>query len=292
MARALRLYVFVFLALLIANTPLRPQPARNICPLSQVRPGQIAVAKSVFRGTKIESFRLKIIAVVPKFDGTRSVILGRVLDGPIVERKSGVIGGMSGSPVYVDGRLAGAIAYAWPWSKEPIAGIQPIEDMLEAFHGKPAKAQQPQAVHGRLSAAVRVGGSAIGRIQVSGEPSTDPDPPGVMTLVPLGGLVQASGFNARGLERLQEHLAPYGLRVAAGGAGAELDMRPPLLPGAALGARLIGGDLDLTALGTLTMIERYGYCPGPDMRRRIAEVLGVTDAELFPSGQKNGTTES
>ena len=46
------------------------------------------------------------------------------------------------------------------------------------------------------------------------------------------------------------------------------------------------------APGTLTMIERYGYCPGPDMRRRIAEVLGVTDAELFPSGQKNGTTES
>ena len=46
------------------------------------------------------------------------------------------------------------------------------------------------------------------------------------------------------------------------------------------------------APGTLTMIERYGYCPGPNMRQRIAEVLGVTKEELFPTGQKNGTTES
>ncbi len=255
MIRRIGAPLFLLLALVVASAPVRPAPARNICPLSEVRPGQIAMAKSVFRGTQIESFRVEIIAVVPKFDGTRSVILGKILDGPVVERKSGVIGGMSGSPVYVGGRLAGAIAYTWPWSKEPIAGIQPIEDMLEVFGERPSADGAEQAGGGRLSAPVRVSGSAIGRVRVSTAPSGEPDPPGVMTLVPLGGLVQASGFNARGLERLQEHLAPYGLRVAAGGAGAVLDLRPPLVPGAALGARLIGGDFDMTALGTVTMVE-------------------------------------
>ncbi|HUU53439.1 MAG TPA: SpoIVB peptidase S55 domain-containing protein, partial [Armatimonadota bacterium] len=112
MTHPLRPSLFLLLALALASTPARPDPPRNICPLSEVRAGQIAVAKSVFRGTKIESFHVEIIGVIPKFDGTRSIILGRILDGPVVDRKSGVVGGMSGSPVYIDGRLAGAIAYA------------------------------------------------------------------------------------------------------------------------------------------------------------------------------------
>ena len=255
MIRPLRPSLFLFLALVLSITPVRPDPRRNICPLSEVRAGQRAVAKSVFRGTRIESFRVEIIGVLPNFDGTSSVILGRILDGPVVERKSGVIGGMSGSPVYIDGRLAGAIAYAWPWSKEPIAGIQPIEDMLEALRESPVRSQEPPAATGAFASQLRLDGSVIGRVQISPELSDQPDPPGVMTLVPLGGLVQASGFTARGLDRLREELSPYGLRVQAGAGGAELQLRPPLLPGAALGARLIGGDFDVAVLGTLTMVE-------------------------------------
>jgi len=255
MTHPLRSSLFLLLALALASGPARPDPPRNICPLSEVRAGQRAVAKSVFRGTKIESFHVEIIGVIPKFDGTRSVILGRILDGPVVERKSGVVGGMSGSPVYIDGRLAGAIAYAWPWSKEPIAGIQPIEDMLEALPEWPLRPQDTSAASGSPAAPMRLDGSVIGRVRISPDVSADPDPPGVMTLVPLGGLVQASGFSARGLDRLSDELRPYGLRVQAGAAGAELQLRPPILPGAALGARLIGGDFDVTALGTLTMVE-------------------------------------
>ena len=255
MTHPLRPFVFLLLALVLASTPVRPDPPRNIFPLSEVRAGQRAVAKSVFRGTKIESFHIEIIGVIPKFDGTRSVILGRILDGPVVERKSGVVGGMSGSPVYIDGRLAGAIAYAWPWSKEPIAGIQPIEDMLEALPEWPVRPQDTSAASGPPAAPLRLDGSLIGRVRISADASADPDPPGVMTLVPLGGLVQASGFSARGLDRLSDELRPYGLRVQSGAAGGALQLRPPIVPGAALGARLIGGDLDVTALGTLTMVE-------------------------------------
>src|SRR4030042_1783009 len=122
-------------ALLAAPGFGQAAPARNIYPLKQVRAGQRAVAKSVFKGTTIESFHLEIIGVIHKFEGTRSVILARVLDGTVVKRQSGIIAGMSGSPVYLEGKLAGAIALAWSFSKEPIAGITPIEEVLAAWQG-------------------------------------------------------------------------------------------------------------------------------------------------------------
>lgn len=255
MTRSLRLCLFLLLILTLLGLPGSAGPRRDIYPLSRVRAGQRAVGKSVFRGTKIEAFNLEIIGVLPKFDGSKSLILAKVLDGPVVARKSGVIGGMSGSPVYIEGKLAGAVALTWPWSKEPIAGITPIEDMLEAFGRGPTTTAKMETGGGELRAPVRVEGSLITRVEIAPQPPAEKDPPGVMTLVPLGGLVQVSGFNSRVIERLSQDLAPYGLRVAAGASGSEEKLRPPFVPGAALGARLIGGDLDMTALGTLTMIE-------------------------------------
>ncbi len=255
MTRSLRLCLLLLLTLAVLGLPGSAGPKRDIYPLARVRAGQRAVGKSVFRGTKIEAFNLEIIGVLPKFDGSKSLILAKVLDGPVVARKSGVIGGMSGSPVYIEGKLAGAVALTWPWSKEPIAGITPIEDMLEAFGRGPTTAAKAETGGGALRAPVRVEGSLITRVEIAPQAPAEKDPPGVMTLVPLGGLVQVSGFNSRVIERLSQDLAPYGLRVAAGAAGAEEKLRPPFVPGAALGARLIGGDLDMTALGTLTMIE-------------------------------------
>jgi len=255
MTRSLRFCLLLLLAVGAVSVPAFARPARDIYPLSRVRAGQRAVGKSVFHGTKIEVFNLEIIGVLPKFDGTKSIILAKVLDGPVVARKSGVVGGMSGSPVYIEGKLAGAVALTWPWSKEPIAGITPIEDMLEALQTEPAGSGTVEAGGANLGQPLSIHGSLITRVQISPQVPEDRDPPGVMTLVPLGGLVQVSGFNTRVIERLAQELAPYGLRVAAGAAGAEQKMRPPFVPGAALGARLIGGDLDMTALGTLTMIE-------------------------------------
>ncbi|MFB3882205.1 MAG: SpoIVB peptidase S55 domain-containing protein [Armatimonadota bacterium] len=231
--------------------PVSPDSGPAVYPLSQVRAGQVAVAKSVFRGTKIESFHVKIIGVVPKYDGARSLILGRILDGTVVARNSGTIAGMSGSPVYLNGRLAGAISMAWSFSKEPICGITPIEDMLETL--APVSAPATAASAG-LASPVRINGQAISRVQVAPAPPSQPDPPGVMTLVPLGGLLQVSGFSPRCVEQLREQLAPYGLRLAAGGGGVEEKMRPPMVPGAAVGARLVGGDFDLTGLGTVTLV--------------------------------------
>ncbi len=255
MTRPLRLALVAAAAAVIVGRGVAADPALSICPLSEVRAGQRAVGKSVFHGTRIESFNLEVIGVLRKFDGTRSVILARVLDGTVVKRQSGIIGGMSGSPVYINGKLAGAIALGWTFSKEPIAGITPIEEMLEAWR-EPTPAK-PQLASGEVTppSPILVNGKKITRVQFGPPVEGRPDPPGVMTLTPMGGVLQVSGFNQRALARLSEAFAPYGLRVVQGPGGGEEALSPPLVPGAAIGAQLVSGDFDMSALGTVTLVQ-------------------------------------
>jgi hypothetical protein len=93
-----------------------------------VRAGQHAIGKTVFSGSKIEEFQVEILGVLENVGPRQSIILARLSGGPLAE--TGVMQGMSGSPVYIDGRLVGAVALAFNFSKEPIAGIRPIEEML------------------------------------------------------------------------------------------------------------------------------------------------------------------
>src|SRR5580698_9875908 len=99
-----------------------------IFPLRDVRTGQHAIGKTVFSGSKIEEFQVEILGVLQNVGPRQSIILARLSGGPLAE--TGVMQGMSGSPVYMDGRLMGAVALAFNFSKEPIAGIRPIEEML------------------------------------------------------------------------------------------------------------------------------------------------------------------
>src|SRR5688500_539173 len=100
--------------------------------LEDVRAGQKGTALTVFAGAEPKEFGLEVLGVLPGFPAPRkSVIIAR-LSGTEVERTS-VFAGMSGSPVYIDGKLVGAIAYAFPFAKEPIAGITPIKQMIEMF---------------------------------------------------------------------------------------------------------------------------------------------------------------
>src|SRR5262245_30030888 len=101
-------------------------------PLDQVKPGMIGVGRTVFSGTRLEDFKVEVLGVMrnviaPK----RNLILARLEGGPLA--KTGVIAGMSGSPVYVDGKLMGAVSYSLgQFSTEPIAGITPIAEMVDA----------------------------------------------------------------------------------------------------------------------------------------------------------------
>src|SRR5215467_2510126 len=111
-----------------------PQPkAPAIFPLEDLRPGMKGTARTVFSGSGTEEFGVEVLGVLPGFPGPRqSAIIAR-LSGSNVE-KTGVFAGMSGSPVYIDGKIVGAIAFSFPFSKEPIAGITPIKQMIDLFN--------------------------------------------------------------------------------------------------------------------------------------------------------------
>src|SRR5262250_1805972 len=96
--------------------------------VDEVRPGMKGFGKTVFQGTKVEQFDVELLGVLKNFAPKQDMILARLSGGPLT--RTGVIAGMSGSPVYIDGKLLGAVAFSFPYATEPIAGIQPIQQML------------------------------------------------------------------------------------------------------------------------------------------------------------------
>src|SRR6185437_6565540 len=98
-------------------------------PLKDVKPGMKGVGKTVFAGGRVVDFQVDILGVIENTSPKQAIVLARLSGGPLAE--TGVIQGMSGSPVYIDGKLLGAVALGFPFSKEPIAGIQPIEQMIQ-----------------------------------------------------------------------------------------------------------------------------------------------------------------
>src|SRR5712691_6648307 len=128
-----RLVLTLFVALLGALVlPVIPYGATTQMGVNEIRPGMVGIGRTVFDGTHVEEFKANILGVLENVIGThRNLILARLEGGPLAN--TGVIAGMSGSPVYIDDRLIGAVSYALgSFSKEPIAGITPIAEMTDA----------------------------------------------------------------------------------------------------------------------------------------------------------------
>src|SRR5215210_7577584 len=119
----------------------------NFLSVDDVRPGMKGYGMTVFQGSKPERFEVEVLGVIRGVWGPKQNIIIAMLSGPLAERTF-VFQGMSGSPVYIDGKLVGAVAYAFPFSKEPIAGITPIQEMVDIFDR--ADAEEPTTT-GRLS---------------------------------------------------------------------------------------------------------------------------------------------
>lgn len=215
-----------------------------IIPLEEIARGQKGYGLSVFSGDTPERFEVEVLGVMQNLMPDTSYILTR-LKGQGLEEK-GVVAGMSGSPVFLDGRLAGAVAFAWPFSREAVAGVTPIEAMrrLRDFPGSPSR-RTPAEVDLRVLAGENL---SLDRFQEA-----------LRRLWPdLGGEARAAiqwsaaGFGGASLSLLRQGvggLAPMG--EAAPGLG-----REELAPGSAVAAVLIDGDLKLAATGTVT--ERRG----------------------------------
>ncbi len=213
-----------------ASAGIAFDPARMMR-VDDVRPGMRGVARTVFQGTRIEEFPVEVVSVMRHASSDGDIVLVRCL-GERLEH-TGIAAGMSGSPVYIDGKLLGAIALGWPFSKDPIAGVTPIEQMLTSTHVTDAARRteldpEPQAAGERMAPVPLLVGLSGGS-PILGELAD--------SLLPSLGMA-AVASPARGRATAAE--------VAA----------DSLVPGAAVGVSLVQGDLDLTAVGTVT--DRVG----------------------------------
>src|SRR5205814_4984048 len=130
-----------FLAALLTASTLGAAPA--IFPLKDIRAGQHGVGRTVFSGSRIEEFQVEILGVLENIGPRQSIILARLSGGPLAQ--TNVMQGMSGSPVYIDGKLIGAVALGFELAKEPICGIRPIEEMLQVEPDPKPDSKQPRA---------------------------------------------------------------------------------------------------------------------------------------------------
>src|SRR2546427_3929322 len=129
-----------FLPLLLAWAPLM---AQDIIPFSEIKTGMKGVGKTVFDGTRVEDFQVEVIGTLEHIAPRRNLILVRLAGGPLAN--TGVLSGMSGSPIYFGDRLAGAIAYTWGFAREPVAGVTPIQEMLQVEDKETPAAAGPGA---------------------------------------------------------------------------------------------------------------------------------------------------
>lgn len=236
-------------------------------PLSEIKAGQRATAKTVFAGTQAEEFEVEILGVLPGFIGPKQpAIIGR-LRGANAER-TGVFAGMSGSPVYIDGKLVGAISFSFPFSKEPIAGITPISSMIEIF-------EQNSAPLGRTESEPKT--FSFTELAAADFKSNLPQPAitaapflaNVASGSPLVGLLGQqfapiatplvfSGISQASLNQFSPQLINSGLLpVAAAGAATEITPLKryddkTLQPGDSVSVALARGDYSLAASGTVT----------------------------------------
>ncbi|MGH9947913.1 MAG: SpoIVB peptidase S55 domain-containing protein [Pyrinomonadaceae bacterium] len=235
--------------------------------LSDVREGMRGVARSVFKGTEPEEFNVEIIGVVPGGIGPKQdLIVGRISGGPA--ERTGVFAGMSGSPVYVDGKLIGAISYSFPFSKEPMCGITPIEQMISIFENKSkiqASASEPRSFSFAemvssnnsigfegmtVSDGARVSGMSSNSMlmAVAGQ-----------TFRPIATPITFSGFSQATLDRFSPELLKAGLiPVAAAGGSSNISPLKPsnantLTGGRSVSMHLARGDYGLAASGTVTL---------------------------------------
>ena len=243
------------------------QPDARLFPIEDVKPGMKGVARTVFSGTEPEEFGVEILGVLPGFPGPRqSAIIAR-LSGANVER-TGVFGGMSGSPVYIDGRLVGAIAFSFPFSKEPIAGITPIKQMVDLFERgserNTREASEPRTFSFRELASTDWKPN-LPKPAVTGAPliaTVAANSPLVSLLgqqfQPIATPVVFGGISQEALALYAPQLQSNGLMPVSGvgGAAAITPLAPvtekTLTPGTSVSVQLVRGDYSIAASGTVT----------------------------------------
>ncbi|HHT9141280.1 MAG TPA: SpoIVB peptidase S55 domain-containing protein [Candidatus Tripitaka californicus] len=274
--------------------------------VDELRPGMKGYGKTVFSGDKIEEFDVEILGVLKNWETKNDMILVKLSGGPL--EKTGVISGMSGSPVYVEDKVIGAVSYGWGFAKEAIAGVTPIKEMLKVLEAGEATSASggPGAKKGEKELASAPGRymppavweSPLGPHEMNVKEAlaregwsfpSDPSKQPILRMVPIKTPLMVGGFDQRVLKQMSEGLERYGLFPVQGGGvtphgpipmgdettevqgfnGSKVQMAGPLTaeggqagtlqieaenmaPGAAIATILSRGDINASAVGTLT----------------------------------------
>lgn len=238
--------------------------ADTTMPLSQIQKGMKGYGVTVFEGNKLERFDVEILGVLSNIGPGQNLILAQV-DSPVV-RRTGVLAGMSGSPVYIDGKVIGALAYAWQFAKEPVAGITPIDEMLKIGRadgiGRNATAIADAAP--RISATDMLKAVSDRKLDavfdkiVSGVGERQASMVGGAKRIALP--LSLSSFAPETISRFSPYLDSMGFVPVPSGAssgsstnGKSADQH--FAPGDAIGAVLLNGDFTVAATGTVTYVD-------------------------------------
>jgi hypothetical protein len=223
--------------------------SNELLPLSQVRPGMQGYAYTIFEGDQIEKFDLEVIGVLENFLGPKQAIILVQLKGPKVEH-TGVVAGMSGSPVYLDGKLAGALSLKLGiFTKEAIAGVTPIADMLNP----PLQSASAQA--------------DVQQFSLPAESTSRSGLPFGSSLERIETPLVFSGFQSAAIQQFSNQLQAYGFVAAQGGTAAARPEDAHLVPGDMAGMVLVQGDASINSACTVTAVQadRVYLCGHPLM---------------------------
>ena len=248
--------LFSFILLLVSIGSLVAAQTQRFFRLADVKPGLHGIGRTVFSGNRVEEFQVEILGLLNNISPKQVIILARLSGGPLAQ--TGILQGMSGSPVYIDGKLLGAVALGFPFSKEPIAGIQPIEQMISesSLDASPASPRLPPPSQVSFWQFYRHGAPAFSNATPPESPVTTP----FGRLTPLGIPLSFSGFTAATLQTLSAGFEGLGFQPAAalaGQTGPTTAIIPPsqtIIPGSMISVGLLTGDLNMTADGTVTYV--------------------------------------
>jgi len=235
-----------------------------IMPLSQVHKGMKGYGVTVFEGTKLERFDVEIVGVMTNIAPDQDMIIARVAN-PVTDR-AGIIAGMSGSPVYIDGKVIGALAYGWQFAKESICGITPIDEMLKlASRGGKTPDAELAAATPRITGAEFLNALAGKKTEAVFDKIATSFNAKAMSAwsgaKPIAVPLSMSSFAPETVQRFGPYLDEMGfVAVPAGSTSGskttvKSDAKANFAPGDPIGAVLLNGDFNVAATGTVTHVE-------------------------------------
>lgn len=284
MKKVVRIFSFLaFICLTCSNISLAAIP---IMPVSELQEGMRGIGKTVVKGTEIEEFSVEILGVLKNQGPVKNLILVRV-SGPVIDQTGGIAQGMSGSPVLIDDKLVGAVAYGWGFSDARLGLLTPAEDMIKLWdmphepfakrevidisgwrdivtpldvekdrwneiqRGVDLQKKKETEEENSSEEASEISGKNETNSQSSSLPEVQLPEEGIR---PLATPLFVNGLTPKAKELLKEKMAPFNLVPYDAGGGSD-DFSGTIEPGSAIGAQLVRGDISMGALGTTTWVD-------------------------------------